>query len=244
MEDRYQHAQTDGHLDWTVGAKNFNKGWQPVMDQLRFHKGDGFTIAEHGEKPGPVRRLSEIDDALHKRLDGSPYKTVFDITSVKDGFSLAMQKIEVSIGGDRVINNARDLYATPYKFGVTDCSWLSEAAYAPEIDDDWVHNAHAQHLMFGSKPGYLKITRDQLDVGDLVFIDDDHHVALYAGRVPAYDNIECVIDTEPHDTGAPAGWPFPTLKTGVRYRPMIGNYYCAWQNVNGIGRVVEVNGKP
>jgi hypothetical protein len=81
-------------------------------------------------------------------------------------------------------------------------------------------------------------------VGDLLFIDNDQHVAVYAGRLEAYGNIECVIDTEPHDTGAPAGWPTPNLQTGVRPRPMIGNYYCSWPKVNGIGRVVAINGAP
>jgi hypothetical protein len=50
-----------------------------------------------------------------------------------------------------------------------------------------------------------------------------------------------VIDSEPHDTAAPWGG---MLGVGVRVRPMNDNYYCDWAHVNGIGRVVAINGQP
>jgi len=34
------------------------------------------------------------------------------------------------------------------------------------------------------------------------------------------------------------------LGTGVRVRPMNPGYYCDWEHVDGIGRIVAINGQP
>jgi hypothetical protein len=163
---------------------------------------------------------------------------VFDVRSLADQYVISMRRVEVETGGDRVVAHAAARKGTPYVFGATDCSWLSEASYAPEIDDDWVHNAHAQHLMFRSKPGYAEITRAQIKPGDLLFHHGDAHVSVFLDHADGGR----VWDTEPHGVQGPSGWGY--IPPGVQIRPMIGNYYCNWDDVNGIGRVVEVNGRP
>ncbi len=135
--------------------------------------------------------------------------------------------------GEQVVARAASRVGVPYVFGVTDCSWLSLVCIADVTGIDLPHNAHAQHL----DPRVNAITRAQLKPGDLVFIDDDHHVAIfldemYGGRV---------WDTEPHDTSCPSNWAHDgMLGVGVRIRPMFLPWYCG--RINGYGRIPQVNG--
>lgn len=240
MEQRYQRARHDGHLDWSVGSSAFKREWEPTRDILRFHRGEGFRIVERPDgQPGPIRRLGELDEFVHTALDKSKPGTVFDIESEKNKeFGISMRRIEVYDGGDRIVQHAASRKGIPYVFGVTDCSWLSEASYAPETDQDWPHNAHEQHLMFQNRDGYAIIGRNQIKTGDVLWHHNDDHVSIYIDG----SNGGRVWDTEPHSVQGPTGWGW--IPAGVQIRPMIGNYYCNWDDVNGIGRVVKINGKP
>ena len=239
MEIRYQRAKHDGHLDWSVGSSAFSREWEPVYDVLRFHRGKQFRLQERPGEPGPKSyRLNELDGVVHERLDREAPKTILDIQSIADNFSISMRRVEIEMGGERVIDHAASRKGIPYVFGVTDCSWLSEASYAPEINMDWPHNAEAQHDLFRSQSGYELITRAQIRPGDLLWHHNDDHVSVFID----HSDGGRVWDTEPHGVQGPSGWGY--IPAGVQIRPMTGNYYCNWTDVCGIGRVVSVNGAP
>lgn len=240
MADRYQWAQTDGHLDWHAGFKGYDNFWDVVHDRLRFHKGEKFRIIDRPSgHENPLRTLAEMKDALHERLDHEKADSLFNVRAESDHYALTVRRHVVQDDGERVVAAAHSYLGTPYVFGATDCSWLSRASYQGETDtSDWVHNAHAQHEMFKSKAGYYIIGRDKIRPGDLLWFHNDDHVGVYLDGVDGGR----VWDTEPHGTSGPSGWGY--ISPGVRIRPMSGGYYCAWGNVNGIGRVAEVNGKP
>jgi hypothetical protein len=235
--NHYQLARADGHPDWSPGQRTFGEVWDHARDLLRFHKGAGFTIKQHPGKPGPMRKLNDIDERLQRQLFEANIDTVFTVASLLDNYSLSFRIHEVSPEkGQLVIAHAKAKIGTPYLFGVTDCSWLTMYCYGQE-GVDLPHNAHLQHL----ENQVLSIDRKQVLPGDLLFHHDDDHVSIYLDNEGGFGR---VLDTEPSDTGSPAGWPTPRLGTGVRVRPMTPGYYCDWANVCGIGRVVEINGRP
>jgi hypothetical protein len=49
-----------------------------------------------------------------------------------------------------------------------------------------------------------------------------------------------VLDAQPSSVQSPWGW----TPGGVQVRSMAPNYYCAWSNVNAVGRLVKINGQP
>jgi len=112
---------------------------------------------------------------------------------------------------------------------------LATLTLAQEAPDSFL----AERILPQNALVFLTIPQSALVTGDLIFIDQLHHVASYYGM---YHGHPAVVDTEPHDTNAPAGWPSVMLGTGVRIRPMDGNYYCA--RIVSCGRIVEINGKP
>jgi cell wall-associated NlpC family hydrolase len=235
--DLYQLSKDDGPpRTWTAGRANFDAVWSRAADLLRFHRGAGFTIREHGLDASPKRRFGELHDRVLNHLSSEDPDAVFEVKSLKDGYDLLIRRhAGVLSKGEQVIAHAAELHGTPYVFGVTDCSWLTRTCYAAEgIDSPWLtHNAHAQHL----DARVLEIARAKILPGDLLFHHGDAHVSIYlddefGGRV---------WDTEPHDTSAPWGG---MLGVGVRIRPMAPGYYCQWSEVNGIGRVVAINGAP
>jgi hypothetical protein len=243
--NRYTYAVADGSPNYSHGVSHYDTFEAEIFDRLKWHRGAGFQINDRTKD-----KLPESLKELHLLLDNQPPGTVFKIKSVKDGYDLDAKRTVVDTSkGDMIIQNARDIIGSPYVWDAAgpsafDCSGETLWIHKPE-GIVLPHNAAAQHSLFlNHAPGFFPITRAQVKVGDLVFFDNDHHVAPYAGKLPQYGNIECVIDAEPDDTGAPAGWPTPNLQTGIRVRPMIGNYYCSWINSSGAGRIEAINGKP
>jgi hypothetical protein len=240
MSIKYQFAQADGAPDWTVGKEQFDPVWDNARDRLRFHRGQKFTVEKRPDGAKHTVTLGEAKADLKTRLDQNDTDVKFIVRSLSDGFALAFRRHQtVEPGGIQVLTVARSLVATPYIFGVNDCSWLSKfTVNEVEPSIDLPHNAHLQHIDAIT----VEITKAQLLPGDLLFHHGDEHVSIYEGNELWADG--SVWDTEPHDTQAPRGWPTAMLGTGVRRRPMTQNYYCDWQNVNGICRIVKVNGNP
>lgn len=241
--NRYQYARADGEPNYH-DAFGFDRMWADAEDQLRFHKGKGFTITDRKTgDTGPARRLSEVASRVHGALDALPELAVVEVRSVADPtFALAFRREQIASDhhGQQLVAKLLTKLGMPYlrdaivSSGRTDCSGLTMWGWNSMGIDAIPHNAHAQHLLFGVRHGFVDIPKAKLEVGDAVFCDNDAHVATYYGM---YKGHPCVIDTEPHDTVAPWGG---NLGTGVRIRPMDGNYYCA--KVNGCGRIVEING--
>lgn len=247
MTNLYERSRADGTPDWTEGT-GFGALWEHVADDLRFHRGAGFKLTNRATgKTGPIRKLSELEAAARQQLDASPEMTVIQIRAESDGFALVLRRDHVP-PDDKGVRFA-DLLATETGLaylwsgvmpGPTDCSGLVMWGLNRMGIDGIPHNASQQHALFGNRAGFVTISRAQLQKGDLVFIDQLRHVATYWG--PDYHGHPAVIDTEPHDTVAPGGWPTPNLGTGVRIRPMDGNYYCA--RIVSCGRITALNGKP
>jgi hypothetical protein len=245
MTERFQFARADGHPDWTVGNPDFDHVWDNAYDLLRFHKGQGFTITERPGSPGPQRKLTEVHDILEKQLSNSADDTVVAVLSLKDQFQLVFRRHEFSDPeAVQMIQVEKELVGTPYVFGFHDCSWLDMHAINLVVPSILLpHNATQQ--MHDSR--VVHIPREKVKMGDILFHWGDSngvdHVSTYLDNDGPGGNGR-VIDTEPHDTGAPAGWPTGTLGTGVRIRPMTPGYYCDWAHVVAIGRIVAINGAP
>lgn len=241
MADRYRFAVADGSPDWSRGFVTYENFWERAVDKLRFHRGAGFQINDR-----PKESLVQVKEDLEKLLKNQKAHTVFRITSLKDGYDIKAEKIEVADPTNQIlIGHLRMALGTPYQLGgaslaAMDCSGSTRWSHAFE-GVELPHKASWQHDLFRNhKPGFIPITRAQIKPGDLIFHHADEHVSTYldgqfGGRV---------IDAEPHSTGSPAGWPSSQLGTGLRIRPMISGYYCDWENVCGIGRVVKINGTP
>ena len=234
----YQQAHASGdETDFGPGKNTFGGMWSVAEDKLRFHKGKGFTIAERpNPEPGPKRKLEEVAGKLEPRMKSADLDTVFAVRSVLDNYTLLFRQHEAPLNkGELVVAAAARRVGTPYVFGATDCSWLSGQCVEDVSGIVLPHNAHMQHL----DPRVKDVSRSNLKPGDLVFIDDDHHVAIFldeqfGGRV---------WDTEPHDTGVPGNWMPDSdgrLGVGVRIRPMFLPWYCG--RIDGYGRIPEING--
>jgi hypothetical protein len=237
---KYQFAQADGAPDWTVGKEKFGLVWDNAYDRLRFHRGQKFTVEKRPDGPSHLVTLGEAKHDLKERMDSNDIDVKFIIRSRKDGFALAFRRYRiVEPGGIQMLTVARSLVGTPYIFGSTDCSWLSKTCVNEvEPSIDLPHNAHQQHISSIT----IEIPRAKILPGDLLFHHGDDHVSIYEGTELWSDG--SVWDTEQHDTQAPRGWPSAMLGTGVRRRPMTTNYYCDWESVNGICRIVKINGQP
>lgn len=242
MTIKFQRARVDpgGSPDWTPGKEDYDTFWEVLRDRARFHRGEKFTIETRPDGAKETRPLSELKDELLRRLKNNPADTRFIIRSIKDNWANVVRKHDVVEGkGIQVITVARSLVATPYIFGVTDCSWLSKESVNEVVPSiDLPHNAHLQHISEIT----VEIPRAKILPGDLLFHHGDDHVSIYEGTDNWSDG--AVWDTEPHDTWAPRGWPTTMLGTGVRRRPMTPGYYCSWEGVNAIGRIVAINGQP
>lgn len=238
MGEEYQFAVGDGDPDWSPGRKKFKDVWDHVQDRLRFHKGEGFTIQERPDgKEGPPRRLYEIEDRVEGQVSKSKFDTIFAIKAKSDGYRMLLRRHEVkeTNKGKLVVAQAASREGIPYVFGGADCSWLTQVCVNAVSGILLPHNAAMQRA-----DGRVKrISREQLKPGDLVFIDDLHHVAIFldfqfGGRV---------WDTQPHDTSVPGNW-MPDnngmLGVGVRIRPMFLPWYCG--RIDSYGRVPEING--
>lgn len=232
VRDRFQTGKADIGVIWSVGSLEFEPTWDKGFDNLRFHRGDKFQI-----DGGPDRGLKECEDFVRAKLKNEKPGTVVRVRSNSDGYAQAFRRIEekyTPLLGLQVLDHAIARLGTHYDFGSTDCSWLTMTTHEPE-GVFLPHNAAAQHALAIT----IEIPRVKVLPGDLLFHHNDEHVSLYYGERFGY---EVVVDTEPSDTGAPPGWPYPNLRTGVQFRPMFGNYYCNWSDVNGICRIVKING--
>lgn len=253
-EVRYQWSAARARPQWTTGNVSFKPVWTHGWDHLRFHGGKGFFIRQRPLPKGAVTKLDEIEAPLHAALDHAPNDTIFAVRSMKDRYGVLFRKHRVKLGpaatkGELVIAHAEAVKGTPYSLGTYDCSWLTMHCYALE-GVVLPHNAHQQRI----DPQVIPISRAQIKPGDLLFIHDDAHVAIYLDAKVSLTRriIRALVrrsatgtgrvwDTEPHDAPAPwGGW----LHRGVQIRPMESGWYCGWENVNGIGRVEAINGKP
>jgi hypothetical protein len=239
---RYQYAKADGHPDYTPGNVRMDLVWHnAAADELRFHTGRGFQLLNAKGTAVWTGKLWDGEHALQLHLDQSPADTTFRLRSIKDGFTQAWRRHDVvaALQGPQVVAAAASHINEPYVYGVTDCSWLTMVSvHAVEPSILLPHNAHLQRLS-----GYVHpITRSQVKPGDLVFIHNDAHVAIWLGTSAQHPGGPCVWDTEPSDTGAPVGWPTTHLGVGVRIRPAFGGYYCA--DINAFGRILAINGAP
>jgi len=238
---RYRFTVADGSPTWSKGWRSYAEMYSHVWDRLRFHRGKKFTI-----DGGTPLALSDVQDKLLKVLDGQAVGKMHVVESVLDGYRVKVERIEaVPLKGQDILDHLRNAIGTPYVLGGAslagmDCSGSTLWSHAFE-GITLPHKASWQHDLFRQNtPGFDIIDRTKILPGDLIFLHNDDHVATYlddqfGGRV---------IDAEPHDTGAPTGWPSSFLGTGLRVRPMSGNYYCAWQYSNGIGRIEAINGAP
>lgn len=239
---RYRYTVADGDPTWSRGWRAYKNMYEHVLDRLRFHRGKGFSI----DDADPIR-LADVEDVLHKRLDKIPPHTIVRVTALLDGYDIKAERLLAEdLKGDEIVGHVINAIGTRYVLGGAslsgmDCSGETLWAHAFE-GITLPHNAAMQHDLFRNHAqGFVPITREQVKIGDLIFFHDDDHVAPYAGQRWGMD---VVVDAEPHDTHAPAGWPTTYLGTGVRFRPMTGNYYCSWQYANGFGRIVAINGQP
>jgi NlpC/P60 family protein len=225
MEEHFQFARADGHPDWTLGQTDFSQIWVWARDQLRFHRGQRFDVNTRGDHPEHEQRpLDQLDELLETRLNRLPEDSVVEVTSILDKFTLLFRKHAVEGGkNDQLIDVIARMEGTPYKLGAVDCSGLVKTAVEDVTGIDLPHKAVLQR----DDRRLVKIPRDELLKGDLVFITDEH-VATWLGETPpGFPAGDLVWDTEPHDTRSPAGWPRANLGTGVQIRPAFGNYYCA-----------------
>ena len=239
---RYRYTVADGDPTWSKGWKAYNEMYGHIWDRLRFHRGKGFKI---DDRPADLR-LVDVKDELHNILDNQNAGKIHTVESNLDGYRVKVERLEAEdLHGKDVLDHLTNAIGTRYILGGAslagmDCSGSTLWSHAFE-GVTLPHNARQQHDMFRNHaPGFHLIERGQILPGDLIFLHNDDHVATYlddamGGRV---------IDAEPHDTQAPRGWPSTYLGTGLRRRPMTGNYYCAWQYSNGIGRIEAINGRP
>src|SRR6266550_8568196 len=232
MAEKFQFAVADGTPDWTPGQVAFDPVWDHGYDRLRFHRGKGFTVGKVGDKTPTKMKLGAIHDFLKPKLTGLPDDTKFLVRSLRDNYGLVWRKHSVvDPGGLQVIAVEKSLIGVSYVWGVTDCSWLTKHAVGEvEPSIDLAHNATMQ--MHDSR--VVHISKAKLKMGDLLFhwgdtSDVDHVSTFYDFNGPAGNGR--VIDTEPHDTGSPPGWPKSRLGTGVQIRPMNDGYYCDWAHV-------------
>jgi hypothetical protein len=238
MEEHFQFARADGHPDWTPGQTDFSRMWVWAKDQLRFHRGQRFDVITRGDHPEHEERpLQRLDELLETRLKRLPEDSVVEVTSIADQFAMLFRKHAVEGGmNDQLIDVIAGMEGTPYKLGAVDCSGLVQTA----VEDVTGIVLPRRAVQQRDDPRLVKIHRDQLLKGDLIFITDEH-VATWLGETPpGYPEGALVWDTQPHDTGAPAGWPTPKLGTGVRIRPAFGNYYCA--QFDQCRRIPGING--
>jgi cell wall-associated NlpC family hydrolase len=237
MSELIQFSVGDGTIDWSPGQTFFGPVWDHVEDKLRFHKGQGFVIINReNSKTSREFKLAELEQPVREIVQGNKVKTVIEIRSKLDDFRMLMRRIKVPDDkGQMVIAQAAAREGTPYDFGTTDCSWLTQQCVLAVTGILLPHNAAMQR----ADSRVRSIARAQLKPGDLVFIDDLHHVAIYlddmfGGRV---------WDTEPHSTSVPGNW-MPDndgqLGTGVRIRPMFLPWYCG--QIDSYGRIEAVNG--
>jgi cell wall-associated NlpC family hydrolase len=247
MSDVFQHAKPDGDPDWDDGAPNFARMWEEVFDLARFHRGSGFRIKERrpGQDWGPSITLGEAGERLARKIINTPDGIVFELKSEADpNWSRILRRKEVASTGEKIVEWVEERIGVPYRLGFAgpnfyDCSGLTLRVHAVQAGLELPHRALLQHNLFrGGVPGFTLIDRAQVKRGDMIFTNRDEHVILYYGE---YRGVECCIDTEPSDTLAPWGG---MLGTGIRIRPMTGNYYNAWSRVGGIGRIISVNGAP
>lgn len=237
--DRFQTGKADGDIIWSVGSLEFENTWEKGFDNLRFHRGAGFKIRVGDDQAGPTFPLRDGEQRVRAQLKDNKPNTPVRLFSQEDGYGQAFRRVEEEyspLHGLEVLDHAIARLGTPYDFGSTDCSWLSMVSHAPE-GVILPHNAAAQHALGIT----VTISREKVLPGDLLFHWNDQHVSMYYGQRFGY---ECVVDTEPSDTGSPPGWPYPNLRTGVQFRPMVGNYYCNWGKVNAACRIVAINGQP
>lgn len=242
MTLKYQFKLPDG--DWTNGSVRFDKVWPHVRDHLRFHRGEKFTI-----DGGVHRTLRAVARPLRKKLQHEAHDTVVVVKALKDGFAL---KVRLHYTPDPVPVQmtawAKAQIGAGYLLGAEgpsyyDCSGLTKVNTQIHTGITLFHKATVQM----HDPRVHSIRLDQAKPMDMIFLHGNwlavSHVAYLLDKDGPGGSWR-VIDAEPSDTTAPAGWFKSMLGRGVQIRPTIGNYYCSTSEIVKVGRLYAVNGRP
>lgn len=249
--DLYQWAKADGTPDWSPWASTWQHVWaERAFELLRFERGAGFVITDRAKGTHTAALpLSEVGDKLKRRLLDSPDE-IFEVRSQETGFALIFRgKAEPELLGGKLLDHGYKLLGAPYVLGAAgpnaaDCSgtiMFESEPFGITYGPFYTNRAQVMWDEFKSgKDGKLIIPRAKIRKGDFLVHWGGDHISTYiddqfGGRV---------LDAEPHGTGAPRGWPVPYLQPGVRIRPMTDGFYCDWQHVEAVCRLVKINGSP
>lgn len=247
MTVKYQFKLPDG--DWTDGAARFSHVYEHVRDHLRFHRGEHFKIGDGDGAWGPDRTLRQVERPLRKRVDAAKPDDAVFVRAQKDGWTIGVRRHQVA---DPVAKQMTDWaklqIGKGYLLGAAgpslyDCSGLTLANTKIHTGISLFHKAAVQM----HDPRVHSIPLSKARPMDMLFMHGNwayvSHVAYVLDHEGPGGSMR-VIDAEPHDTGAPAGWFKGNLGTGVQIRPTLPGYYCELSEVVKVGRIYAVNGKP
>ncbi len=242
-ESFWQFTRADGAPAWPTGTDTFQKMWDRAFEHLKFHRGEKFTITnEKSGETGPKLKLGqEVPDHLKNQMQDHP-DVVFRVRSEADHYALGFKRHveDLKTLGEKFLNVGREFVGAPYDFGGTtyngiDCSGLVIRESQP-FSIEWPgRTAYSMWMEFkAGQNGKITIPRSKIIKGDLLIIHGGAHIATYiddqdGGRV---------LDAEPGSAQNPWGW----VPGGVHVRSMQEGYYCAWSNVNDVGRLTKING--
>ena len=148
--------------------------------EVQIPEGSGWrTIAKAGTDSEGLGRTSltvRRDQRIRAYYRGSAYRSTATSTS---------DLIDVETFGRQVINEAARHNGKPYSYGAVgpssfDCSGFTRYVFG-RFGRSLPHNARAQRDL--ARP----IARADVRVGDLVFMDDNGHVGIYAGNGYMWD---------------------------------------------------------
>ncbi len=148
--------------------------------EVQIPEGRGWrTIAKAGTDSNGLGHTSiavNRDQHIRAYYRGSAYRST--ATSETD-------VIDVEAFGRRVVDEAANHDGAPYRYGATgpssfDCSGFTRYVFA-KLGKSLPHNARAQRDLA------TPISRSQVRVGDLVFMDNNGHVGIYAGNGYMWD---------------------------------------------------------
>ena len=148
--------------------------------EIQIPEGRGWrTIAKAGtdsEGLGHTAITVKRDQRIRAYYRGSAYRST--ATSKTD-------VIDVEAFGRQVVDEAASHNGAPYRYGATgpssfDCSGFTRYVFG-QLGRSLPHNAAAQRDMA------TPIARSQVRVGDLVFMDNNGHVGIYAGNGYMWD---------------------------------------------------------
>ncbi len=149
--------------------------------EVQIPEGRGWrTIAKAGTDSQGLGRTSiavKRDQRIRAYYRGSAYRST--ATSQTD-------VIDVEALGRQIVDEAATHRGAPYRYGATgpssfDCSGFTRYVFA-KFGKTLPHNARAQRDLA------TPIARSDVRVGDLVFMDNNGHVGIYAGNGYMWDS--------------------------------------------------------